>query len=361
MSEYLAPGVYVEELPCRSHPIEGVSTSTAGFLGVSPRASKPVLLTSYPEFERSVGPDSAGFLSLAVRGFFENGGRRCYVALIAATDPIEAGLDALARENLSILCFPDEHRFQGAPASLAAHCEQRKDRVCILQSPQPDLPDTCHTVPTHSSYAAYYHPWLVVQSPDGQRSVTIPSGGHVAGAWARLDIEHGVQHTPGRVRLLGVEGLSQEIDSAESELLVARGVNVLRRLPEHGIVVWSARTTSLDPEWKYVNVRRLLIFVERSIDRGLQWAVFEPNGPALWANVGRTIEDFLRNLWTSGALVGQKPEGAFFVRLDRTTMTQSDIDAGRLIAIVGVAPVRPAEFVLLRVTCQTAATPGTPP
>jgi phage tail sheath protein FI len=360
MVEHLAPGVYVEELPFRSHPIEGVSTSTAGFLGVSSHAVKPVLITSCVEFERSIGSEIAGFLPFAVRGFFENGGRRCYVALIATTDPIEAGLDALARESLSILCVPDEDRFPGAPASLAAHCEQRKDRVCILQSPHPELPEAGHTVPAQSSYAAYYHPWLVVRSLDGQGRVTTPPGGHVAGAWARLDMERGVQHAPTGVRLLDVEGLSQEIDAAESELFGARGVNVLRRLPEQGIVIWGARTTSRDLDWKYVNVRRLLIFIERSIDRGLQWAVFEPNGPALWATVGRTIQDFLYDLWTSGALAGQKPEGAFFVRCDRTTTPQSDIDAGRLIAIVGVAPVRPAEFVVLRVTCQTAATPCPP-
>jgi phage tail sheath protein FI len=239
---------------------------------------------------------------------------------------------------------------------MAAHCEQRKDRVCILQSPQPVMPDASHDVPVHSSYAAYFHPWVTVVGLDGAATVTVPPGGHVAGVYARVDSERGVWAAPAGVRLVGVTGLSQQLNSAETDVLSARGINLLRFFPGRGCEVWGARTTSQDPEWKYVNIRRLAIFIERSLGRGLEWAVFEPNGPTLWAAVRLRIEDFLLNSWRSGALAGRTPEEAFFVRCDETTMTQDDIDMGRFVVIVGVAAVRPAEFVRVRITGQTKCT-----
>ena len=185
---------------------------------------------------------------------------------------------------------------------------------------------------------------------DGQASVTIPPCGHVAGAYARTDVERGVHHAPAGIRLLGVERLSDEINPAELESLAARGINVLRTLPLQGTVIWSARTTSEDPDWQYVNVRRLSIFIEQSIVRGVQWAVFDPNSAAASVAVTRTIEHFLWGLWKAGALAGERAEDAFFVRCDRTTMTQADIDSGTVVVIVGVAPIRPAEFVVFRIS-----------
>jgi hypothetical protein len=356
MPEYLAPGVYIEELPAQLHSIQGVSTSIVGFVGVGQQASGAVAITSFAEFERAIGSSARGNLPIAVKGFFENGGTRCYVALIAPTDALQAGLDVLAPEDISILCCPDENRFANAAAVMAAHCEQRKDRVCILQSPQPVMPDATHDVPVHSSYAAYCYPWLTVAGLDGVTSVTVPPGGHVAGIYAHVDSQKGVWVAPAGVRLIGVTGLSQQISSAESDLLSARGINVLRFFPGQGYEVWGARTTSQDLDWKYVNVRRLAIFVERSLSQGLQWAVFEPNGPTLWAAVRLRIEDFFLNVWRSGGLMGRRPEEAFFVRCDNTTMTQTDIDLVRFVVIVGLAPVRPAEFVILRITGQTNCT-----
>jgi phage tail sheath protein FI len=353
MPEYLAPGVYIEELPVQSHPIQGVSTSTVGFIGVAQQAAAAVAITSFAEFERVMGNSVSGNLPIAVRGFFQNGGTRCYVARIAPAAALQAGLDALATEDISILCCPDEHRFPNGASVMATHCEQRKDRVCILQSPQPVMPDASHDVPVHSSYATYYFPWLTVVGLDGVTSVTAPPGGHVAGVYAQADSQSGVWVAPAGVPLVGVTGLSQQISAAESNLLSTRGINLVRFFPGQGNRVWGARTTSQEPNWKYVNVRRLAVFIEQSLSRGLQWAVFEPNGPALWAAVRMTIEDFLLNLWKSGGLMGSKPEEAFFVRCDNTTITQSDIDMGRLVAIVGLAPVRPAEFVILRITGQT--------
>lgn len=356
MPTYLAPGVYIEELPTQAHSIQGVSTSIAGFVGVGKQTSGAVAITSVVEFERAIGDSAVGNLPIAVRGFFENGGTRCHVTLISPTDTLQAGLDALASEDVSILCCPDESRFPDAAAVMAAHCEQRKDRVCILQSPQPVMPEATHDVPVHSSYAAYCYPWVTVVGLDGIASVTVPPGGHVAGVYARVDSQKGVWAAPAGVPLVGVTGLSQQINSAESDLLSARGINVLRFFPGRGYEVWGARTTSQDPDWKYVNVRRLAIFIERSLGQGLQWVVFEPNGPTLWAAVRLRIEDFLLNVWKSGALVGRTPAAAFFVRCDKTTMTQADIDLGRFVVIVGVAAVRPAEFVILRILGQTECT-----
>jgi phage tail sheath protein FI len=154
------------------------------------------------------------------------------------------------------------------------------------------------------------------------------------------------------VRLaLGFEFL---LNTAQQEALNPLGINCLRYFEGRGFRVWGARTASSDPEWKYLNVRRYFAFLERSIEKGTQWAVFEPNGPVLWANVRRTIEDFLFNEWKQNHLFGAKPDEAYFVRCDRSTMTQNDIDNGRLVCQIGVAPLRPAEFVIFRIGQKTA-------
>lgn len=356
MAELLFPGVYVEELPTHLHSIEGVSTSTAGFVGSGPRDLDPVLVTSFADFERAVGFGVPGFLPIAVRGFFENGGRRCHVAIGCGADPIGAGLEMLEREKFSILCCPDEHQFVDAAAKIVAYCERRRDLIVLLQ-PSPPLPDPANPPVPRSSYVACYYPWLVVPSLDRQTTLAVPPGGHVAGAYARTDIERGVHKSPDGIRLSDVQGVSHEIGSAEADALVAHGVNVVRKLPDRGIIMSGARTTSEEAEVRYVNVRRLLIFLRESIVRGLQWAVFERNDSVLWGNVARAIQDFLGSQWRAGALLGSTADAAFFVRCDHTTMTQADLEAGRFVAIVGVAPLRPAEFVILRVTGQTTRRP----
>jgi uncharacterized protein len=207
----------------------------------------------------------------------------------------------------------------------------------------------------HSSFAAYYYPWVTVIGFDGVTHVTIPPGGHLAGVYVRTDAERGVWKAPAGVQLLGALGLSQALTASESDLMNSRAINVLRSFPTQGILVWGARTTDLDTEWQYVNIRRFLIFIEQSLDQGLQWVVFEPNGFALWEGVRVSIESFLIGLWKSAALMGQTVRDAFFVRCDQTTTSQSDIDCGRVVVIVGVAVVRPAEFIILRITCQSQA------
>ena len=354
MPEFLAPGVYVEEIPTRSHPISGVSTSTAGFIGLTREASpKAVAVASFAEYIRAVGSSTTGYLSYAVKGFFDNGGKQCLVATVTSAETIDAGLEVLASEDVSILACPDEHTFPNAAANIARHCEQRKDCVAILQSPQqPPAPPALHP-PVESSYAAYYFPWLQVPSLDGASIATVPPCGHIAGIYARTDAEHGVFRPPAGVGIVGANALQASVTESEANLLSQQGVNVLRAFPDRGILVWGSHTTSKDPDWKYVSVRRLMIFIEQSIYHGLQWVVFEPNGPTLLQTVVQEIENFLMNIWKGGGLTGQTAPQAFFVRCDRTTMTQADIDTGRLIALVGVAPVRPAEFVLLQITCQT--------
>jgi uncharacterized protein len=358
MPEYRAPGVYIEEVAFGAHPIEGVSTSTAGFIGA---ADGPRLLsgiTGFKDFEQAASGSSL-YLSSAVRGFFDNGGQRCSVVLIAATDPVEDALEALSGEPVSILCCPDENVFSNAANVITEHCERRKDRFCILQSPQPTVPISTHQPPVRSSYAAYYHPWLIVPTPDRASSLAVPPGGHVAGVYARTDIQRGVWKAPAGARIERVTALSENITSSDVGLLVDRGIDVLRNEPIRGIVVWAARTTSSDQDWKYVNIRRLFIFLEHSIDRGLRWVIFEPNGVALWEIVRRAIDAFLLGVWKSGALIGQTVDEAYFVHCDRTTMSQDDIDNGRLVALVGVAPLRPAEFVILRITCLLQDATGT--
>jgi hypothetical protein len=177
----------------------------------------------------------------------------------------------------------------------------------------------------------------------------VPPSGHIAGLYAKTDTEGGVWKAPANEVLVGVTGLSQEFNQADSETLNAMGVDVIRKFAGQTIEVWGVRTTSPDSEWKYVNVRRLFIYMEQSLYRGLQWVVFEPNDAASWMLVRTSIENFLRELWRAGGLQGTKPEEAFFVKCDRDTMTQNDIDNGRLICVIGVAPVKPAEFVIIRI------------
>ena len=196
-----------------------------------------------------------------------------------------------------------------------------------------------------------YHPWITITDP-GRGTRAVPPAGHVAGVIARTDRERGVHAAPAGVPLRDATGLVARLSSRDTEALAARRINaiVTRGVP----LVWGARTAAVDPEWKYVNVRRLLIVLERSIGEATRWAVFEPNDEPLWARVRGQVEEFLFARWRDGALAGTTPGDAFFVRCDRSTMTQDDLEKGRLVCLVGVAPVRPAEFVIFRVGQWTA-------
>jgi phage tail sheath protein FI len=323
------------------HSIAGVSSQAAGFVGFSQSFAKPVEVASYADFTRS-GTAATPSLRLAIKGFFENGGMSCWLALAAKSD-LSRALEALAEHELALVCSPDQQNFPDAAQLLAAHCKERGDRICLVHSAAPTISIATHQPPVRSAYAGYYYPWLTVA--DGKSKRTIPPSGHVAALLAR--------NAPTNTALAGVLGVSQAIDETDSSALAARGINPIRSFPGKGVLVWGARTTSQDSEYRYLAIRRLAIFLEHSIEAGLQWAVFETNGPALWAQVRSSVEDFLLSTWRSGKLLGRTAEEAFFVRCDQTTMTQNDIDNGRLIVVVGFAPVRPAEFVILRIGAWT--------
>jgi Bacteriophage tail sheath protein len=246
---------------------------------------------------------------------------------------------------------------------LISHCERMRYRVAVLDSGNGETLSEVRALRAglDSTRAALYYPWVRVLDPLSRggvdpvvREVYLPPSGFVAGIYARTDIDRGVHKTPANevVRLaLGFEVL---INRAQQEALNPEGVNCLRFFEGRGYRVWGGRTASSDPEWKYLNVRRYFAYLERSIDKGTQWAVFEPNGEDLWANVRATVEDFLFNEFQSNHLLGSKPAEAYFVRCDRSTMTQNDLDNGRLVCLVGVAPLRPAEFVIFRIGQKTA-------
>jgi phage tail sheath protein FI len=525
MPEYLSPGVYIEEIQTGPRPIEGVSTSTAGFVGQTERGpTTPTLVTSWQSFYRWFGdyidrpPNTSAkvFLPYAVRGFFDNGGQRLYVARVVGpsstpavgdpgtcsleaigegawgnnifisvklasvidpnnpnpttqdwfriqvayyrdgkpdpfidpTDPTQLGnpnrkeptvfedydnlsavstdpnfatsvinpgsqlikvisctgkpgavpfpgvqlqggntTDATIAEYLdentvdpeqrrglaglstireiSLVAIPDEVILSDLKEKVIETCEVRKDRFAVVSSDQGTANFVALRPPRDTTYAAFYYPWVRVLAPHTPEGhVLVPSNGHVVGIYARVDIERGVHKAPANEVVRGIltrdlagnkKPLEFTLGKGEQDILNPRGVNVIRDFRSDGrdIRVFGARTMSSDSMWKYINVRRLFIFMEQSIDRGTQWAVFEPNYEQTWSAIRTSIAAFLRTVWRNGALMGTTQDEAFFVKCDLTTMTQDDIDNGRLICLIGVAPVKPAEFVIFRISQKT--------
>ena len=543
MAEYLAPGVYIEEIERGPKPIEGVPTSTAAFLGETERGPlQPRLVTSFNEYRRWFGNvyDAKQYLPYAMASFFDNGGKRCYVARICGKEAVAASnsvslkisnneikdqfadytitasgrgewgnriwvrIDHSTTKNAGkpigvrlrvaywvvapsegiedpftekklkvqpsvvedfddlVLVDPTstnyfEKRIAGNSAlilfefvngeekdrdestdvgekialfsgqlatgadgdpvtsadfkgeadppsppdapvdpklrteriglsallldqyrevslvyapgkteadvvsELVTHCVNNHFRFAVIDC-RPNLGDPGSIDPRSdageadvdglgidSSYAAYYYPWIKVSDPKTGVKKKIPPGGAMLGIYARTDNERGVFKAPANEIVRGALELEYNIDEATQAVLNPRGVNVIRQFPGRGIRAWGARTLSSDALWKYVSVRRLFIFIERSIFEGTQWVVFEPNDERLWARVRDTIRLFLRTQFRAGALMGATEAEAFRITCDRSTMTQDDILNGRLICEVGIAPVRPAEFVVFRV------------
>ena len=234
---------------------------------------------------------------------------------------------------------------------LISHAQRMRYRIAILDSGDDQSISEVRAMRGRidSTYAALYYPWVRVIDPLTRREINLPPSGFVAGIYARNDINRAVYKAPANEVVNLAVGFEKLLNKAQQDVLNPEGINCFRFFEGRGFRLWGARTISSDPEWKYVNLRRYFAYLERSIDKGTQWAVFEPNGEALWANVRRTIEDFLLNEWQSGALLGDKPDKAFFVKCDRSTMSQNDLDNGRLICLIGVAPLRPAEFVIFRI------------
>ncbi|MEK0451745.1 MAG: hypothetical protein RL088_4013 [Verrucomicrobiota bacterium] len=274
-----------------------------------------------------------------------------------------------ANDDVSILASPGATELPNnlnsvIPALLPHEAERRRSyRMAVLDVPRGTTIAGAAEFKgaIDSKYAALYYPWVVVSNPkfnpnntDIPKEILVPPSGFICGIYARNDNERGVHKAPANEVVRSALRFERQVLTGEQEMLNPLGVNCLRFFPGRGFRVWGARTCSSDPEWKYVNIRRYFNYLERSIDRGTQWAVFEPNGERLWANVKETITSFLYNEWVSGALLGTSPEQAFFVRCDRSTITQNDLDNGRLVCLVGVAAIKPAEFVIFRIGQKTA-------
>jgi phage tail sheath protein FI len=265
------------------------------------------------------------------------------------------GIQALEDIDEVSICLVPGMWSTTVQGALIQHCEILKDRFAILD-PQDGL--SIEGIRTYretldTKYAAVYYPWIEVRDPAAQRNVSVAPSGHMAGVYARVDVERGVHKAPANEVIRGITKISQDVSKREQDLLNPKGINALRFFPGRSNRVWGARTLSSDSSWKYINVRRLFIYVEESIDKGTQWVVFEPNDEPLWARVRQTITNFLTTTWRNGALQGLTPAEAFFVKCDRTTMSQDDIDNGRLICVIGIAPVKPAEFVIFRIQQKT--------
>ncbi len=397
MPMYSSPGIYVEEVPGGSRPIEAVGTSTAGFVGTAPdtnaRRNEAVAINSWSEFLRIFVGESqtSTSLSRAVYGFYDNGGGRCYVVNIPPGEPL-AG-KGRQRSGLRLLEAIDEIAIVAAPGytdpasyeDLLAHCELMGDRMAILDGPEsvgdverltrvgstqapkpaskkgdgdapatgaaPAADDNNGLRPRQSDYGTFYVPWLVVRDSLSGEMTSTPPSGHMAGIWARTDTLRGVHKAPANEPVRGAVDLTYRVTKVEQDVLNPAGVNCIRHFPAEGIRVWGARTLAASAsEWRYLNVRRLFNMLKESIADGTRWIVFEPNDNLLWKSIRRDVSAFLTRVWRDGALQGRTPQEAFFVKCDEETNPAEVRDAGQVVTLIGVAPVKPAEFVIFKIS-----------
>lgn len=312
-----------------------------------------------PPFDRIAGQDKT-LVTVSMAG-----GSNGSVGTITAADFIGEDRGAGRRTGIQSFLDNDMVSLMAVPGvtdpnvqvMLTAHCESTGSRFAVLDVPRDAK--KVQDILTHrdifdSNYAALYHPWLTIFDPLDKKNISIPPSGSVLGIYARTDNTRGVHKAPANEVVRGCVGLECQFNTGEQDILNPKGVNLIRSFPGQGIRVWGARTASSNGSWKYINVRRLFIFIEESIKANTSWAVFEPNDEVLWVRVQRTISVFLNGLWRGGSLAGSTPEEAFFVNIGRDTMSQDDIDNGRLICVIGVAPVKPAEFVIFRISQKTA-------
>jgi uncharacterized protein len=414
---YMTPGIYIEEIPSGNPPIEAVGTSTPALLGIAPLASsrlnEAVAIDSWSQFQKYYifGEDEYADaiangtpprvvttpLAQAVKGFFDNGGSRCYVLNLGPNGSLQGtggarrqGIDLIEElDEVSMVCTPGLHDYRSYSA-LIAFCD-RTNRLAISDSPEdvpnsdllkdvavapPDKPDKPGPAPatpsgppkpqgaaatgglramtSNTGNAAFYYPWLTcvnAVNPSLPGLVNSPPSGHIAGMYARVDSARGVFKAPANEVVNGALNVVYPVTDAEQAGLNQAGVNVIRVFSGDGLRVWGARTlTGPDkPWWRYINVRRTFTMIERSIKRGTLWAVFEPNDQLLWSRVRVSVGSFLKRLYKSGALMGRSPEEAYFVKCDEETNPPEVVDAGQLVIMVGVAIVKPAEFVIFRI------------
>jgi phage tail sheath protein FI len=356
-----------------------VPTSIAAFVGATARGprNKPVRIQSSAEYERTFGglrPRRP--LSYAVRHFFDNGGRQAWVvrvgrharptgAEISGSASAKTGIRALERVDIfNLLVLPDPAASVAVLARALAYCGRRRALLLL------DVPESAATPaqvaawiassasPLKSRDAAAYFPRFLAADPlSGGTLRAFPASGAVAGVYARIDEKRGVWKAPAGVEatIVGAAGLAIPLTDGSIETLNALGINCLRARPGQPLVAWGARTMEASgsgsgggtDDWKYVNVRRLALYIEESISRGIQWAVFEPNAEPTWANVRVDVGNFLHGLFLQGALQGATPNEAFFVKCGTDTMSQDDITRGAMNVVVGFAALRPAEFVMI--------------
>jgi len=398
MPSYRSPGVFVEEIDSGARPIEAVGTSTAGFVGVAPIADahldEAFAINNWSQFEKEfVGDSKAGTpLANAVYGFFLNGGSRCYVVNTkGAISGRGKGLDQLAKiDEIAIIAAPGMTDAASYSALLDS-AELLKDRVAILDAPATaaDVDSLTRAAQVGAApsaaaaggseggggrraaaaaggglrardsdggYGAFYFPWLRVRDAVTDEIISVPPSGHLAGIYARTDTERGVHKAPANVTIRGALGVTQDVSRAEQDVLNPAGVNCIRFFTREGVRVWGARTLAPSASnWRYLNVRRLFNMVEESIAQNTRWVVFEPNDRPLWKSIQRDVGAFLTLLWRQGALQGASPHEAFFVKCDEETNPPEVIDAGQVVTLIGMAPVKPAEFVIFRIGQMTAS------
>jgi phage tail sheath protein FI len=279
------------------------------------------------------------------------------------------GMGALAAiDEVTMICLPDLMAFASNGGSakvrdlqgkMIAHCEAMGDRMAILDPPPDLMPQEIldwrmNEAGYDSKFATLYWPWCEVMDPLTNQPMMVPPSGHVAGVWARTDAGRGVHKAPANEVIMGANGLAFQITHDEQGALNKSGINCIRSFPGRGIRIWGARTLSSDPEWRYLNVRRLFNYIAESINEGTQWSVFEPNDERLWMQLRIAASNFLTRVWRDGALFGATPEQAFYVKCDAETNPPENIEAGQVTVEIGIAPVKPAEFVVFRISQYTA-------
>lgn len=404
-----APGVYVEYVSNGSKTITAVGTSVAGFVGDAPdgprHVNEAVQINNWTEFHKEFVGDATTStpLSHAVRGFFENGGSLCYVVNVAG-GPITGGAQPM---GLDLLATIDAIAIVAAPGrtspvehqAVIAHCEQCGDRVGILDAPvgyvgptqfdnlkkvatdepaprrrTPEGEGTAEApsptpagglLPPQSDKVAYYYPYIKVRdvlNPRDSQIVEVPPSGHIAGIWARNDALRGVHKAPANERILGAVDVTHRLTPDQHGQLNVYGVNVIRFYSDSGVTVMGARTRGVaDSEFRYLNVRRLTTMIQESIEQSTRWVIFEPNDRPLWNMIIQSVTSFLTRVWRDGALMGTSPAQAFFVKCDEETNPQENIDAGIVTVLIGLAPVKPAEFLVFKIRQGVESeTPGTP-
>jgi phage tail sheath protein FI len=362
-----APGVYIEEIT-PAGPIAGSGTSTPALIGTvaanvpTEKLGIPVPITNWTGYTSQFGDFAANLtLPYAVRGFFENGGGFAYVVPIKDLTGLPAALDQLTRRpDVSLVALPGVVD-PAVQATVIGHCEAMGDRFAILDG-APDTTPLKADGPlqkqrggllSKNGFAGLYWPWIVIPDPQAAAGTTAtltkPPSGHIAGIMARSDNQRGVHKAPANEPVRGAIDLAYPLNNLEQDQLNTKNINALRAFPGQPPLVWGARTLTDGTPWRYVNVRRLFSYVEDSVLAGLRWAVFEPNNTGLWKGLERSITEFLTRVWQSGALFGRTAAEAFYVKIDEELNPPATRALGEVVVEIGMAPTRPAEYVVVRI------------